>query len=96
VANWRHTLEKVLSGTADANLRFQDLTRLLERLGFDGRIDGSHHVYWRDDLESIVNLQSKKGKAKPYQVRQVRNLILDHALDLELEDDNEESDESFI
>jgi hypothetical protein len=93
VANWRRTLEKVLSGTGDANVRFRDLTHLLERLGFDSRIDGSHHIFWRDDLESIMNLQPKRGKAKPYQVRQVRNLILDHALDLQLEDDDEEGDE---
>lgn len=92
MANWRKTLEKVLSGTADANLRFQDLTKLLERMGFECRIDGSHHIFWRDGLESIVNLQSKKGKAKPYQVRQIRNLILDHALDLDLEDQDEEND----
>ena len=96
MANWRKTLEKILSGTADASLRFRDLTKLLERLRFDSRIDGSHYIFWRDDLESILNLQAKKGKAKPYQVKQVRNLILDHALDLELEDDNEESDESVI
>jgi predicted RNA binding protein YcfA (HicA-like mRNA interferase family) len=73
-------LLKVLRGTSDANISFDDLCKLLEELGFDLRINGSHHIFTREDLEDIINLQPKHGKAKPYQVKQVRKLILEHQL----------------
>ena len=73
-------LLKVLRGTSDANISFDDLCKLLEGLGFDLRINGSHHIFTREDLEDIINLQPKRAKAKPYQVKQVRKLILDHQL----------------
>lgn len=51
------------------------------RLGFDERIRGSHHVFVRDGLDEILNLQPKGSDAKVYQVRQVRLLILKHGLE---------------
>ncbi len=80
MANWEKILQRVLSGTADAGIRFRDLTNLLKRLGFQERIQGDHHIFSREDLEPILNLQPKNGMAKPYQVRQVRTLILEHSL----------------
>jgi len=52
----------------------------LTRLGFSERIRGSHHIYTRSDVAEIINLQPKKGKVKPYQVRQVRNLMVKYRL----------------
>ncbi len=69
-------MQLVLSGTADANLRFADLCRLLLRFGFEMRTDVSHHIFRKDDVEERINLQRDGDKAKPYQVRQVRNVIL--------------------
>lgn len=74
------TLEKVLRGTADANIAFGDLCGLLIHLGFAERIRGSHHIFTREDVAEILNLQPKNGKAKPYQVRQVRNVIIAYGL----------------
>jgi HicA toxin of bacterial toxin-antitoxin, len=74
------TLEKVLRGTSDANISFTDLLRLLERLGFTQRTRGSHHIFTRPGVEEILNLQPKGSKAKPYQVKQVRHVILDYRL----------------
>jgi predicted RNA binding protein YcfA (HicA-like mRNA interferase family) len=74
------TLEKVLRGTSDANISFADLVRLLERLGFTERIRGSHHIFTRPNVEEILNLQAKGSKAKPYQVKQVRHVILRYRL----------------
>jgi HicA toxin of bacterial toxin-antitoxin, len=74
------TLEAVLRGTSDANIGFQDLCNLLTRLGFDERVRGSHHVFTRRDVEEILNLQPKQGKAKPYQVKQVRGVIVKYRL----------------
>jgi hypothetical protein len=74
------TLEKVLRGTADANLAFGDLCRLLIHLGFTERVRGGHHIFTREGVAEILNLQPKKGKAKPYQVKQVRNVIIAYGL----------------
>lgn len=73
-------LEAVLRGTSDANIGFSDLCNLLVCLGFDERIRGDHHVFTREGVEEILNLQPKKSKAKPYQVKQVRGVILQNRL----------------
>jgi predicted RNA binding protein YcfA (HicA-like mRNA interferase family) len=73
-------LEQVLRGTADANVAFKDLCRLLHRLGFAERTKGSHHVFRREGLPELITLQEDGSKAKPYQVRQVRGIILKHGL----------------
>ena len=78
-------LEQVLRGTSDANIGFEELCRLLKRLGFEERIKGSHHIFTRDGVEEILNLQPKGSKAKLYQVKQVRHVILRYKLGGELE-----------
>ena len=72
--------DKILRGTSDANIDFEDLRQLLNSLGFDERIRGSHHIYTKSNVVEIINLQPKGSKAKPYQVKQVRNLILKYKL----------------
>jgi predicted RNA binding protein YcfA (HicA-like mRNA interferase family) len=74
------TLLKVLRGTSDANVAFEDICQLLRHFGFDERIRGSHHIFTREGIEEILNLQPKDDKAKAYQVRQVRQLILKYKL----------------
>ncbi len=73
-------LEKILRGTSDANVPFEGLCRLLEHLGFRTRIKGSHHIFFKEGVEEILNLQPKGAHAKPYQVKQVRNVILKYKL----------------
>lgn len=80
MAKHKKTFTRVLSGTADANIAFADLRNLLLRLGFDERIRGDHHIYTQGDVQEILNLQPKKALAKPYQVKQVRTLILRYRL----------------
>lgn len=70
----------VLSGASDTNLPFSDLRGLLIKLGFEERVKGSHHIYSRADVVEILNLQERNGKAKPYQVRQVRDVILKYQM----------------
>lgn len=74
------TIERVLRGSSDANIAFRDVRQLLVRLGFSERIRGSHHIYARSDIAEILNLQPKRGKAKPYQVKQIRNVITSRGL----------------
>ncbi len=73
-------LERILRGTSDANVPFDSLCNLLERLGFEARIRGGHHIFTRAGVEEILNLQPKGSLAKPYQVRQVRSVILKYQL----------------
>ena len=79
-------LDKVLSGANDSNIRFHDLRKLLLEYGFYERIKGDHYIFTKDNVDEIVNLQPlKDGKAKSYQVRQVRNLFLKYKFHLEKE-----------
>jgi len=68
---------------ADANINFRDLRRLLTWLGFEERVRGSHHLFRRPGVKELVNLQEEGNKAKVYQVRQVRQVILRYGLDKE-------------
>jgi hypothetical protein len=74
-------LDAVIAGLSDRNIRFDDLKKLILTFRFDCRIKGDHHIFSRKDIPEIFNLQPlKDGKAKPYQVKQVRNLILKYKL----------------
>ena len=73
-------LQTILGGRSDANIRFADLQTLLFHLGFDERVRGSHHLFYKQGVVEIINIQSHGGQAKPYQVRQVRNIILKYKL----------------
>jgi len=78
-----NVLLRVLGGRSDANIRFSQLCQLLLVLGFAVRIRGDHHIFSREGVPEIVNLQPKGAMAKPYQVRQVRNLITRYQLGLD-------------
>ena len=68
--------EHILLRRSDANVTFETLCALLRRLGFDERIRGDHHIFTMDGVDEILNLQPEEGKGKPYQVKQVRDVIL--------------------
>jgi predicted RNA binding protein YcfA (HicA-like mRNA interferase family) len=74
MGNWKKTLAKVMSGTADANIRYDDLCHLLRRLGYSNRQSGSHNVF-RHPGRDLLNLQKAGGMAKAYQVTQVREQL---------------------
>ena len=77
-------LDKVLSGLSDRNIRFNDLLKLLSDFGFSQRTKGDHHIFYREGVEEIINLQPLKGgKSKAYQVKQVRMLILKYKFQAE-------------
>jgi len=73
-------LEKILRGTADANIPFDGLSQLLRRLGFEMRVKGSHHIFFKPGVEEILNLQPNGSNSKAYQVKQVRNVIVKYKL----------------
>jgi predicted RNA binding protein YcfA (HicA-like mRNA interferase family) len=71
---------KILQGSSDANISFKDLRELLKRLGFEERIRGSHHIFRKEGIEEKLNLQSDNAKAKPYQIRQIRSILVKYHL----------------
>ncbi len=73
-------LQRVMSGASDANIPFGDLRNLLLHFGFDERVRGDHHIFTKHGVEEILNIQPKASKAKPYQVKQVRNVIIRYKL----------------
>jgi hypothetical protein len=74
------TLDRGLRGTADANINFADLCALLRYLGFAERVRGSHHIFNREGVAEILNLQPRGTQAKAYQVKQVRTAIVNYEL----------------
>ena len=82
----KNILEKILAGLSDSNIQFNELRKLILNLGFNERIKGDHRIFTKEDIIEIINLQPlKDGKAKSYQVKQVRNLILKYKLHRRLE-----------
>lgn len=73
-------MEKILRGTSDSNIGFDDIRNMLLYLGFEERIRGSHHLYRKKGIEEKINLQRAGDKAKPYQVKQIREIILKYHL----------------
>ena len=80
MSKFEKTLLKILSGFSDKDISFSELCSVLKYLGFEERIKGSHHIFFKEGIEEILNIQQKKSKAKPYQVKQIRNIILKYRL----------------
>lgn len=80
MGKFEKVLQRIIRGESDANIPFTDLCHLLKRLGFEEHITGSHHNFRRDSVREILTLQPRGNKAKPYQVRQVREIILEYGL----------------
>jgi hypothetical protein len=69
-------LWQIQSGASNQSIAFVDLVYVLESLGFQKRIRGSRHLFSKDGIVEIINLQPVGGKAKPYQVKQVRSPLV--------------------
>ena len=72
---------RILEGKADANINFDELRHCLQWLGFEERTRGSHHIFCRQGVRELINLQREGSKAKVYQVRQVRRVIARYGLE---------------
>lgn len=81
MGKWAKVRQRLLGGQSDQNIAFDDLTGYLRHLGFVERVKGSHHIFTREAIEEIINLQTLPGGlAKPYQVKQVRALVVRYQL----------------
>ena len=71
----------VVSGNCDNNIRFSDFQNLIVDLGFSIKGQkGSHVSYYHSGINERMTIQNDKSKAKGYQVRQLRNIIIKHGL----------------
>ena len=74
------SLERLRDSQRDASWDFAELCQLLEQLGFEMRISGSHHFFRKPGVSDAINLQPSGKQAKKYQVRQARRVLQDHRL----------------
>lgn len=82
MATLEKLMQSIMSGTQDKNIRFSDLQKILDILDFRCRIKGDHFIYYKDGIDEIINIQPDGNKAKPYQVKQIRNLILKYHMEV--------------
>jgi len=80
MGKYEKLLVELLRGRSDANIDFDKLCQLLRRLGFEERVRGSHHIFRRSGVAERINLQQDGSKAKAYQTRQVRAVIVRYRL----------------
>lgn len=80
MGKYEELLARAVRGTSDANIAFDDLRNLLTKLGFEQRSRGSHPIFRKPGIDEKLNLQREGNKAKPYQVRQVRTILLKYRL----------------
>ena len=81
-------LDRMMQGTSDGRFWFHGMCSLLRKLGFQEHIRRNRHIFTKDNIEEILNLQPRAGlRAKPYQVKQVRQIIRKYSLGDREEDD---------
>ena len=79
-------LAQLLSGQHDQTLDFSALCLLLETLGFEKRVRGSHHLFGKAGIDYLINIQPVIGNTvKPYQAKQVRSILLKYRSLLKLD-----------
>jgi predicted RNA binding protein YcfA (HicA-like mRNA interferase family) len=75
-------LDQVIEGRGV--IKFRDLERLLTALGFHlARTSGSHRIYIHPAVPRPLSIQRVGNDAKPYQLRQLRDIIREYGLKLE-------------
>lgn len=78
----RKHYQKIMSGQSDKNIPFGRTRTLLEHLGFTERIKGDHHIFEKPEIDELIDIQpTSEAKLKPYQVRQIRRVLIDYELE---------------
>lgn len=72
----------IMCGSKDKNIKFADVRKILNTFGFQCRIKGDHFIYYKNGIDEIINIQPDGNRAKPYQVKQIRNIILKYQLEV--------------
>jgi predicted RNA binding protein YcfA (HicA-like mRNA interferase family) len=81
MSGWKTTREKLLLGASDANLDFENVCTMLRHLGFSERqTRGSHRIFHKEGVAEIINLQPRGREGKPYQMKQIRQIMLKYGM----------------
>ena len=81
MSKFEKLVAELLKGTSDKNFKFTDLIKILNQFGFESRIKGSHHLFYKSGIEEIINIQAtENNKAKSYQVKQIREIVVKYKL----------------
>ena len=80
MGKYEKLLLKIIGGASDANIQFDELCNFLKHLDFAMRVKGSHHIFRKEGIAEKINLQRDGNMAKPYQVKQVRNVVVKYGL----------------
>jgi predicted RNA binding protein YcfA (HicA-like mRNA interferase family) len=80
MGKYEKLIQHIIDSKSDENILFNDLCQLLKRLGFEERIRGSHHIFRKESIAEKPNIQSDGNKAKAYQIKQIRAIILKYNL----------------
>jgi len=83
MAKYEKLFQHILLRRSDTNVSFSELCQLMKKMGFKERTKGDHHIFTHPGVQEILSLQPKGSKAKAYQVKQVREIILKYGLMLE-------------
>jgi predicted RNA binding protein YcfA (HicA-like mRNA interferase family) len=67
-------IEKLLNGR---NVSFDEAENILTHLGFKKRVNGSHHVFFKEDYEKNVSIK-RRSQLLSYQISDLREVLKDH------------------
>jgi hypothetical protein len=84
VGSRRKLYDRIVGGRSDANIPFEQTRSMLLHLGFKERVRGSHHIFNREGIEELIDIQKVGGECKPYQVKQMRAVLKKYNLRKEL------------
>jgi len=76
-------VQRILSGRQDNSILFSEAVSLMQKLGFSMRIKSSHHIFFKEGIIEIINLQPDGSKAKAYQIKQIRDIMVKYQLGAE-------------
>ena len=83
MGQYEKLMQRILSGRQDKSILFSETVSLMQKLGFSMRVKSSHHIFFREGITEIINLQPDGSKAKAYQVKQIRDLMVKYQLEAE-------------
>ncbi len=76
----RKLYDRIVGGGSDTNVPFAQMRGLLRHLGFSEDTEGDHFIFRKEGIPFLINLQPDGAKCKPYQVKQVRRVLIDYGL----------------
>lgn len=82
MATLEKLIQSIMSGVQDKIIKFADLQKILDIMGFQCRLKGDHFIDWKEGVDEIINIQPDGNKVKPYQVKQIRNIILRYQMEV--------------